>query len=197
MQGHLSQALVTLQKAQLIALGPDASRLPLAGIVDNGFGEILRERDLLKEAQEYLGRGRQLTQAWWALSSLEGMVSLARVLQSQGDIDGAQALITEASQLALSTESSQWDEIFVSTLAVRLALQRNDLATATHWLKESGLLDTAGGLQNHPYHVYEYLLLTQARYYLATGQNTGDASRLCRALESCNPSCQKWSDSSG
>ena len=89
MQGHLSQALVTLQKAQFMALGPDGSRLPLAGIVDNGFGEILRERDLLKEAKEYLERGCHLTQAWWSLSSLEGMVSLARVLQSQGDIDGA------------------------------------------------------------------------------------------------------------
>jgi len=183
MQGHLSQALVTLQKAQLIALGPDANRLPLAGIVDNGFGEILRERDLLKEAKEYLERGRQLTQAWWSLSSLEGMVSLARVLQSQGDIDGAQALIAEASQLALSTDSSQWDEIFVSALAARLALQRNDLAAAIQWLKKSGLLDTAASIQNHPYHIYEYLLLTQARYYLAMGQNTGDASRLHQALE--------------
>lgn len=133
MQGHLSQALVTLQKAQFMALGPDGNPLPLAGIVDVEFGEILRERDLLRKAKEYLERGRQLTQARWSLSSLEGLISLARVLQSQGDIDGAQALIDEASSLALSTESSRWDDVFVSAIAARLALQRNDLATAAQF----------------------------------------------------------------
>jgi LuxR family maltose regulon positive regulatory protein len=37
-------------------------------------------------------------------------------------------------------------------------------------------------LENYPYHVYEYLLLTQARYDLAVGQNAGDTSRLTQAL---------------
>ncbi len=183
MQGHLSQALVTLQKAQFMALGPDGNPLPLAGIVDVEFGEILRERDLLQKAKDYLERGRQLTHDWWSLSSLEGLISLARVLQSRGDIAGAQALIDEASSLALSTESSQWDDMFVSAVAARLALQRNDLTAAAQWLKKSGLLDAAGSVQALPHHVHEYMQLTQARYYLATGQDRGDARRLRQALE--------------
>jgi LuxR family maltose regulon positive regulatory protein len=183
MQGHLSQALVTLQKARFMAVGPDGNPLPLAGIVDNGSGEILRERDLLKEAREHLERGCRLTQAWWSLSSLEGMISLARVLQSQGDIDGSQALIAQASQLTLSTESSQWDVYFAAAVAARLALQRNDLAAAIPWLKKSGLLDETNRLQNLPYQVHEYLLLTQARRYLAIGHNSGDVGQLHQALD--------------
>ena len=185
MQGHLNQALVTLQKAQYIVLDPNGKRLPLAGIVDNGIGEILRERDQLDEAKEYLEQGRNLTQMWWSLSSLDGLVSLAQVLQSQGDISGSEALIAEAAQLALSTESSQWDDDFTSAIAARLALKRNDLPAAIQWLSKRGLLESSAilALENYPYHVYEYLLLTQARYYLVQGQNSGDPAWLTRAYD--------------
>jgi ATP/maltotriose-dependent transcriptional regulator MalT len=54
MQGHLSQAFVTLQKARFVA--PELDENPLVGIVDIEVGEILRERDLLEEAKEYLER---------------------------------------------------------------------------------------------------------------------------------------------
>jgi hypothetical protein len=83
LQGHLGQALATLQKARLLAVGPDEKPLALAGIIDNGLGEILRERNNLEEAKKYLERGRGLTQAEWASSSLEAVVSLARLHQSQ------------------------------------------------------------------------------------------------------------------
>jgi LuxR family maltose regulon positive regulatory protein len=185
MQGQLSQALATLQRAHFITLGPDGHPLPLAGIVDNALGEILRERDMLKEAREHLERGRRVAQAWWSLSSLDSMLSLARLLQSQGDVAGSQALITEASRLALSTESSQWDDVFVAAFAVRLALQRDDLAGATQWWQKSGLLETPAALSrdNYPYIVFEYLLLTQARLHFAIGQDTGDERELRRALD--------------
>jgi len=185
LQGHLSQALVTLQKAQFAARRPDESPLPLAGIVDIEFGEILRERDLLEKAREYLERGCRLIQSWWSLGSLDGLVSLAQLLQSQGDLDGAQALISEASELALSTESSQWDDILIFAIAVRLALQRNDQAAAAHWWRKSGLFKSAEHitLESYPYRVYEYLQLTRARFGLAVGQDRRDAHHLHQALE--------------
>jgi LuxR family maltose regulon positive regulatory protein len=183
MQGHLSQALVTLQKARFVAPGPDEN--PLMGIVDIEVGEILRERDLLEEAKDYLERGIQLTKTWWSLSSLDGMSSLACLLQNQGDIDGSQELITEAYQLALSTESSQWDDVFISALAARMALQRHDLATAIRWWRKGGMLEGVKdiNLVNYPYHVWEYIELTQARFYLALGQETGNVRHLQQALE--------------
>ncbi len=185
LQGSLSQAVATLQKAQLMAVGPDDRALPLAGIADIGLGEILRERDVLGEAREYLERGCQAAQVLWSISSLDGMLSLARLLQAQGDIAGSQALIADASRMALSTESSQWDDAFTSAIAARLALQRGDLANAAQWWMKAGLPDFAGNgtLENYPYHVLEFLLLTQARYDLVMGQAAGDAPRMQQALE--------------
>jgi LuxR family maltose regulon positive regulatory protein len=185
LQGQLSQALATLEKARLFTLGPDGNPLPLAGIVDITVGEILRERDQLREARLALERGIRLTQNWWSLSGLSGMISLARVLQSQGDPVGAETLLTEASRLALSRESSQWDEVLVPAFAARLALQRGDLAAAVQWWQKSGLLDAPGALdrETYPYHVYEYLLLTEARYRYALGQDTGEEPQLHHSLE--------------
>jgi len=185
LQGRLSQALVTLEKARLLVVGPDEKPLALAGIIDNGLGEILRERNHLEEAKEYLERGRRLSQTAWWVSSLEGTVSLARLLQSQGNFAGAQTLLEEAFRLSLSLESSQWDAVSVAATAVRLALQRGDLAAAHRWWEQSWLHDFQhqSSRETYPYHVFEYLLLTQARYDLAVGQATSDALRLHQALE--------------
>ena len=184
MQGRLSQALLTLEKARLMAVGSDERPLALAGLIDNEMGELLREHNRLEEAQEYLERGLQLTQSEWSVSSLEGMVSLARLLQSQGDVAEAQARIAEAFRLALSTESGQWDKIFVAAMAIRLALQRDDLAAAYQWREQSGLRDLSEEyISTYPYHVLEYLLLTRARFDLAIGKAGGDVLALRQALE--------------
>jgi LuxR family maltose regulon positive regulatory protein len=185
LQGNLNQAQVTLQKARFLAVGPDERPLPLAGIIDNELGEILRERNRLDEAKEYLERGYRFTQSEWAPSSLEAMVSLARLLQSQGEIAESQALIAEAFRLALSAENSQWDEVSVAATAVRLALQRDDLSAAHRWWEQSRLRDfqPSPSQQTYPYHIFEYLLLTQARYDLAVAQATSDVPHLHQTLE--------------
>jgi LuxR family maltose regulon positive regulatory protein len=185
LQGRLSQAFATLQKARLLAVGSGERPLGLAGIIDNGLGEILRERNQLEQAKEHLEHGRRLSQTAWWVSSLEGTISLVRLLQSQGDFSTAQTLLEEAFRMALSEESSQWDAISVAATAVRLASQRGDLSAARRWWEQSHLRDFQPdvSLESYPYHVFEYLMLTQARYDLAVGQNAGDTLRLHQALE--------------
>jgi LuxR family maltose regulon positive regulatory protein len=185
LQGQLSRALATLEKARALTLRPDRSPLPLAGSVDCISGEILRERDRLKEARQVLERGLEHTRTWWSLSSLDCLVSLARVLQSQGDASGALSRIDEAARLALSSESSPWDDALVAGTAVRLALQRNDMATATGWRRQSRWLDSPDALRREdvPYHIFEYLLLTEARFRYASGRDSGSEVELRRALE--------------
>jgi len=183
LKGQLSQAWAVLQKAQYMATGPDGKPLPVIGLVDIEFGEILLERNSLDEARTYLERGTRLSQSLWSMSNLDGMVSLARLYQAQGDINGAKATIEEALSLAYSTESSQWDDTFIATVAVRLALERGDLTEAEHWWKKAGLPYLSGAivLENYPYHIYEYLLLTQARFLLVRGQDIGSMDDLQRA----------------
>ena len=172
LQGQLSKAWETLQRAQYLATGPEGKRLPQAGLADVGLGEILLERDLLEEARDYLERGWRVTRSMWYIGGLEGMASLARLRQALGDVAGAEALIAEAGRMALGQESSQWDDALVAALAARLALQREDLAGAEQWWRRGGFpdLNTPIALEAYPYQVAEYLLLTQARFLLVRGQ---------------------------
>ncbi len=54
-QGQLSKAWETLQKAQYLAIGPDGKPHPLSGFIDIVFGEILLERNVLEEASDLSG----------------------------------------------------------------------------------------------------------------------------------------------
>jgi LuxR family maltose regulon positive regulatory protein len=170
---------------QYWAQGPEGKPLPLAGLVDMGLGEILFEHNLLEEARDYLERGVRITRSTWYIGSLHGMIALARLHQAMGDISESQAILAEAERMALSTDASEWDEAIAPSVAVRLALQRDDLASAEQWWKKGGFpdLNTPIALEIYPYHVFEYLLLTQARFLLVKGQGTGNAIDLKKAAE--------------
>ncbi len=185
LQGHLSKAWETYQRVQYWAQGQGGNPLPLAGLADMGLGEILLEHDLLEEARDYLERGVRITRSMWYLGSLPGVIALARLRQAMGEIPGALEVIEEAARMARSTDASEWDEVVAPVVAVRLALQRDDLASAELWWKKGGFpdLNTPIALEKYPYHIFEYLLLTQARFLLVKGQETGRAGDLQQAPE--------------
>jgi LuxR family maltose regulon positive regulatory protein len=87
--------------------------------------------------------------------------------------------------MALRSDASQWDKALASGLAIRLAVQRDDLATAEQWWKKGGFpdLNTPIALEDYPYHIFEYLLLAQARFLLVRGQETGKSPDVKLAAE--------------
>jgi LuxR family maltose regulon positive regulatory protein len=121
----------------------------------------------------------------WYIGSLHGMISLARLRQAMGDIPGTLEVIEEAAHTALSADASEWDGFVAPSVAVRLALQRDDLAAAEQWWKKGGFpdLNTPIALESYPYHIFEYLLLTQTKFLLVKGQETGRAGELQKAAE--------------
>ncbi len=185
LQGHFDQAWATLQKVRYMAVDPEGKPLALAGLADDGFGEILLERGSLDEAQSFLENKDKPSQSLRWLSNLDGLISLAHLRQLQGNFTGAQNLISQASQFALGTESSQWDDIVVSTVAVRMALQRDDLSGAVQWWNRSGFMEFNQKihLENYPYHIYEFLLLTQVRLLTAIGRKQNNRIYLRQSLE--------------
>jgi LuxR family maltose regulon positive regulatory protein len=185
LQGQLSKAWETIQKAHYVAIGPDGKPHPLSGFIDIVSGEILFERNALEEARDYLERGVRDIQPVWYLGSLGGMTSLARLRQAQGDISGAQEIVEEIARMALRSDASQWDKALASGLAVRLAVQRDDLAAAEQWWKKGGfrVLNIPIALEDYPYHIYEYVLLAQARFLLVKGQETDRTRDVKQASE--------------
>lgn len=185
LQGQLSRAWKTLQKVHFLSTGSGGKPLSLAALADIGLGEILLERNMLAEAREYLERGVESTGLILWLGNLDGLVSLARLRQAMGDFAGSQAIIEKASELALNTESSQWDDVFVSSIAIRLAIYREDIQLAEKMWVQTAYPDLLQKipLGKYPYHVYEYLVLTQARLLIIVGKNRGFADYLIRASE--------------
>jgi len=184
-QGQLSKAWETLQKAKYLALGPDGKPNSLSGLIDIVLGEILFERDKLVEARDYLERGCKAIQSIWYLGSLRGKTFLARLHQALGNITEAQDVIEEVVRMALRSDASQWDDALASGLAVRLAVQRDDLVAAEQWWKKGEFpdLNTPIALENYPYHIFEYLLLAQARFLLVRGQETDRVRDVKQAAE--------------
>jgi LuxR family maltose regulon positive regulatory protein len=180
LQGKLDKAWVTLEKAKYLSFGPKEERLTIGCLVDIGFGEILLERNSLSKAQTYLEQGIQAAGSLWWLSNLDGMISLARLRQIQGDFSGAQSVIADASRLSQDTESNQWDDPLLSTFAIRLALQ---------WWRKSGFPAFMGilPLQNYPYHVYEYIALTQSRLLTTMAFPCAEVSLLLHSLSILDP----------
>jgi LuxR family maltose regulon positive regulatory protein len=184
-QGQLSKAWETLQKAQYLAIGPEGKPHPMSAFIDIVKGEVLFERGLLEEASDILEHGYRDTKPMWYLGSLGGTTSLARLRQAMGDVSGAKDLIAEAASMALSKDANQWDNALVAALAIRLAVQRDDLAGAEQWWKKGGFpdLNTPIAIENFPYHIYEYLMLSQTRFLLVKGQETGRTGDLRLAAE--------------
>ncbi len=184
-QGQLSRAWATLEKAGYLTVGPEGKPHPMSAFIDIVKGEVLFERGLLEVASDILERGYHGTKSIWYLGGLGGMTSLARLRQARGDVSGAQELIAEAASKALSKDSSQWDNALVAALAVRLALQRDDLAAAEQWWIKGGFPDinTAIANEKFPYHIYEYVVLSQARFLLVRGQETARAGDLEQAAD--------------
>ena len=184
-QGQLSKAWETAQKAKYLAMGPDGKLHPLFGFIDIVYGEILFERNALEEARDHLERGVREIQSVWYFGSLGGMTSLARLRQAQGDISGAQDIVEEIARMALRSDASQWDKALASGLAVRLAVQRGDLPAAEQWWKKGDFpdLNIPIALENYPYHIFEYVLLAQARFLLVRGQESGRTRDIKQAAE--------------
>jgi hypothetical protein len=174
LQGQLSKAWETLQRVQYWAQGPEGKPLPLAGLVDMGLGEICSNTTYWRKPG-----------ITWSAASGHPIdvvsrqpawhVSLARLRQAMGDISGAQEVIEEAARMALSTDASEWDDAVVLQSRSGWPFSATTWRTAEQWWKKGGFpdLNTPIALENYPYHVFEYLLLTQARFLLVKGQETG------------------------
>ena len=141
-QGRLREATDTFHRA-LHVTGQDgdvqrASALRGAADVYVGLGMLHCEHDDLAAARECLERSR-------ALGEHNGLpqhryrwrVAMARVLEAEGDADGAAALLDEAEQVYVGDFLP--DVRPVAALKARSALARGRLQDASDWVRRRGL----------------------------------------------------------
>ncbi len=176
-QGQLDRAARLHRQAIGLATEPDGYMLPIAGWPAVGLAKQLREWNDLDGATHYLRTALELAER----EHLEGIVvdssiTLALVLQEQGDLDRAFEMLDQAQRLI-----EQWNDattlMRVGAFRARLSLARGDLAAAVRWVQESGLhIDDTLAERLEIEH------LTLARILIAQGQSQPDETYLQQAV---------------
>jgi LuxR family maltose regulon positive regulatory protein len=166
-RGALRQALQLCQEGLELVARRGWQDFPAAGFVYVAFGDLLRERNELTTAAEYLEKGIKLGQAGGHPRILIiGHVWLAWLRQTQGDVTGSHEAIQAALQIDQQYEGSRfWPLPPAACCQARLWIAQGDLAAANLWAQTSGLNPADSPITYH----YEVEYLTLARLLIAQG----------------------------
>ncbi len=166
-QGALRQALQLCQEGLELAARRNWQDFPAAGFLYVALGNLLRERNELSQAAEYLEKGIRLGQEGGHPHILiSGYVWLAWLRQTQGDVPGSQEAIRAALQVVQDHQVSRfWPLPPAACCQARLWIARGDLAAASRWAQAGGLNSTDTPVT----FLYEAENLTLARLLIAQG----------------------------
>jgi LuxR family transcriptional regulator, maltose regulon positive regulatory protein len=176
MQGQLHQATRTYQQALDLAARWRVTSSPALGVALVSMGEVLREWNDLDGAGRLLLEGIEYCQQRGGLAecALDGFLSLARVLEARGEMDGALRMIQQAEQIGRDFHYATR----VTASQAKLWLARGNIPAATRLAATlQHELNVGGELACE--HLDGYIVL--ARLHIARGEST-EAIRLLRQL---------------
>ena len=131
MQGQLHQAAETYQEALNLAARWGVTTSPALGVALVSMGEVLREWNDLDQAERLLLQGIGYCQQRGGLaeSALDGCLSLARVFQARGEMDGALHMVQQAEQMGGDYHYAAR----VTAFQAKLWLAQGNVQAATGW----------------------------------------------------------------
>ena len=177
-RGQLHQAAETLRQALHLEAERGKGPMLFTGVASISLGTVLYEWNDMDGAARYLKEGIDPEEGKDAAALSTGYISLARVSQAQGDIDGALSMIEKADQLARRS-NMVWALSQVQAAKARLwqSPAGANLGAAAHWAQECGLDvgDEIGYRREGAY-------FTLARVLIALGREQPDGSHLRKAL---------------
>ena len=162
---------------QALSIARDAQgRLPVAARALMGLGELWREWNDLDQALRYCLDGIELAKHLRESTAIAGYITLARIQRTHGEVNLSQEAIQNAWELALQTEETGLDDLYVRLYRANLEIMRGDLDAAERWMKERGLTgefnpaDLDQKDNYYKYHILKYELLVAARWFIAANQ---------------------------
>lgn len=175
-QGKLQQAVQLCQEGLALIARHQWQELPASGFLYVTMGDLLRERNELGAAAEYLERGIRLGQAGGHHHILIiGSVWLAWLRQTEGNATGSQEAISAALQLIQQHAVSRfWPLPSATCTQARLWIAQGNLAAASDWAQTNGWHRPHSSI---PY-LDEAASITLARLRIAEGSFAVAASLL-------------------
>jgi LuxR family maltose regulon positive regulatory protein len=177
-EGSLRQALQLCQEELELITLRGWNNFPAAGFLYVAFGDLLRERNELILAQEYLEKGISMGQEGGnPYILIAGHVWLAWLRQTQGDVIGGHKAIQTALQLIQHHHVSRfWPLPSAACYQARLWIAQGNLTEAGNWAQADELNPA-----NPPVaFVYEVECLTLTRLLIAQGNLVSAESLLIR-----------------
>ncbi len=194
-QLELDAAQALYQRALETATTRDGTLLPIAGHAMMGLGGVSLERYDLDAAEQLLRDGIDLSESWSLINTLDGNLSLAMLYdarEQEGAVRGPhlQETLDTLHHLARRFDASEFDDIVVDLLTMRVNLRKGDLAAVHKWIYSRGL-DQAPAHKPAYYgsgsvidRIYKYELPVVARWHIAEAryQESLDVLREAAAL---------------
>jgi LuxR family maltose regulon positive regulatory protein len=163
-QGRLREAMRTYEQALQLAMAQGEPTMRGTADMYVGMSELYRERDELNAATQHLGRSKaQGEHTGFPQNPYRWRVVMARIRETQGDLDGALDLLHEAERRYVSDFYPNVRPIAARKTRVWIAQGR--LGEALGWAREQGL-SVHDGLS----YLREFEHITLARLLLAQYQ---------------------------
>lgn len=137
--GRLHQAWNLYQKALNCAVDAQGRRMPIAGTVLVGLGDLACEWHDYDAALRYFQEGIVLIEQWNEVGALEAYLGLSYLYWLQGDVDATQAAIEQARQLAVKFDITEYDDWVVAIMQARVWIALGNLDAVQHWAEARGL----------------------------------------------------------
>jgi LuxR family maltose regulon positive regulatory protein len=178
--GRLHEAISTLEQFLQFVLDQGEPIPPDTADLYRRLSELYRERGDLESAAQYLLRSKELGEK----AELPGWrnrwcTAQARLNETQGDLDGALALLDEAERLYIRTPLP--DVRPISALKARIWVAQGRLIEAQGWAREQGL-----SVDDAPSYLREFEHVTLARVLIAryrSDRGTGSIHEAIGLLE--------------
>ncbi len=163
MRGALGLAERGFQQVIRYAQETLGDRTFLLGMPYISYAELLREQNRFDEAIHYAEQGIAYCHTWQPVASMDGHLTLARLLAAQKRWDEAQAHLESAMSEAESSVSVL-DDAFIALQMTRLALAQGNLPRAEQIISAYELEQVGGKTY---YHLWELTQLALLRVKVA------------------------------
>lgn len=176
-QGRLRQAMHTYEQG--LKLATEHGEPELRGTADMyvGMSELCREHNDLHLAAQHLLRSKEMGEhTQLPQNPSRWHVTMARILEAQGDLEGALDLLYEAERLYVSDFFPNVRP--VAALITRVWVARGRLIEALDWVREKGL-----SAQDDLSYLREFEHITLARVLIAQYKSDRAESAILEAME--------------
>ena len=174
--GRLHEAINTLE--QLLQFVIDQGEpIPLdAADLHRELSKLHLEQGNLEAAAQHLQRSKELGEkAQLPVSRYRLCIDQARLNETQGDLEGALALLDEAQRLYIRSPLPDFSPI--SALKARIWVAQGSLTKALEWAREQGL-----SVNDAPSYLREFEHLTLARVLIARHQSDWETGAIHEAI---------------